>query len=107
MVGSGVVTVVLQAQDMIKHVYMPEIMYPGLKWLYATLPGLVASHVVHDIVYCKQCTVNSVYLHNVACTRLEAIVQTADESIHLPVTLAQLMRPDIGRNMSCTVGDFV
>ena len=27
-------------------------------------------------------------------------------SSHLPVTPAQLMRPGIGRNASCTVGDF-
>ena len=29
-----------------------------------------------------------------------------DSSPHLPVTPAQLMRPGIGRNMSCAVGDF-
>ena len=27
-------------------------------------------------------------------------------SLHLPVTPAQLMRPGIGRNTSCAVGDF-
>ena len=27
-------------------------------------------------------------------------------SLHLPVTPAQLMRPGIGRNASCAVGDF-
>ena len=31
---------------------------------------------------------------------------TLYSSLHLPVTPAQLMRPGIGRNASCAVGDF-
>ena len=30
-----------------------------------------------------------------------------DSSPHLPVTLAQMMRPGIGQNTSCAVGDLV
>ena len=48
------------------------------------------------------------YLHNeTPCSYGLTVYYAQDSGPHLPVTPAQLMRPGIGRNTSCAVGDFV
>ena len=44
------------------------------------------------------------HVHVASCL---TVYYAQDSGPHLPVTPAQLMRPGIGRNTSCAVGDFV
>ena len=56
-------------------------------------------------------TRNSRYSINFLCSNIHrhskvpTFLHESCSSLHLPVTLAQLMRPGIGWNVSCTVGD--
>ena len=53
------------------------------------------------VCMCEVCMCEGVHMR--MCMMCECV---HGEGVHLPVTPAQLMRPGIGRNASCAVGDF-
>ena len=60
--------------------------------------NMITSHLIHIVWASATMLLNKAIYLTAFCAW--------DSSPHLPVTLVQLMRPGIGRNMSCAVCDF-